>query len=281
MMMPTTALRLIRKMRGGAQAHLVEADDGHFYVVKFQNNPQGRRILLNEWFGSHILRHLGIACPHVQVLRITREFLDDFPEVCITTGTRNIAVNPGLHFGSRYPGDPERMAVYDFVPDTVLQKVVNRREFAGMLAVDKWTCNADARQTIFIRTRVSDYVSGVDVHPRQVAFIALMIDHGYLFNGQYWDCIDAPVTGLYVRPLVYDWLRTWSDLQPWLDGILTFPEHVINEALRQVPPEWIDNDGAELGRLFEILMRRKVCVQTMLLNCFHARRVNFPNWSER
>jgi hypothetical protein len=50
--MPASARRLVRKMRGGAQAHLIEADDGHFYVVKFRNNPQGRRILVNEWFGA-------------------------------------------------------------------------------------------------------------------------------------------------------------------------------------------------------------------------------------
>ena len=37
--MPLNAVRLIRKMRGGAQAHLLECDDGCFYVVKFLNNP--------------------------------------------------------------------------------------------------------------------------------------------------------------------------------------------------------------------------------------------------
>ena len=54
--MPVDALRLIRKMRGGAQAHLIEADDGNFYVVKFRNNPQHRRILVNEWLGGSFLR---------------------------------------------------------------------------------------------------------------------------------------------------------------------------------------------------------------------------------
>jgi hypothetical protein len=46
--MPVDACRLIRKMRGGAQAHLIQAADGHHYVVKFLNNPQHRRILVNE-----------------------------------------------------------------------------------------------------------------------------------------------------------------------------------------------------------------------------------------
>ena len=45
--MPLTAVRHIRKMRGGAQSHLLQADDGNYYVVKFRNNPQHRRILSN------------------------------------------------------------------------------------------------------------------------------------------------------------------------------------------------------------------------------------------
>jgi hypothetical protein len=31
-------------MRGGAQSHLMRCGDGHYYVVKFQNNPPHRRI---------------------------------------------------------------------------------------------------------------------------------------------------------------------------------------------------------------------------------------------
>ena len=65
--MPVDARRLIRKMRGGAQAHLIEAADGHCYVVKFLNNPQHRRILINEWIASVFLRHLGFSTPEAAV----------------------------------------------------------------------------------------------------------------------------------------------------------------------------------------------------------------------
>ena len=61
--MPVLAKRLIRKMRGGAQAHLLECDDGHFYVVKFRNNPQHRRVLINEWLASAFLNYLRISTP--------------------------------------------------------------------------------------------------------------------------------------------------------------------------------------------------------------------------
>ncbi|MEO7142944.1 MAG: hypothetical protein ABI165_05510, partial [Bryobacteraceae bacterium] len=61
--MPVDAIRLIRKMRGGAQAHLIETGDGHFYVVKFRNNPQHRRILINERIASILLDYLQITAP--------------------------------------------------------------------------------------------------------------------------------------------------------------------------------------------------------------------------
>src|SRR5215471_4953952 len=109
--MPVRARTLIRKMRGGAQAHLLEADDGNYYVVKFRNNPQHGRILVNELLASVFLRYLQIAAPPTAMVRITPEFLGAWPEVHLTLGTRRIGVEPGWHFASQYPGDPSRIAV--------------------------------------------------------------------------------------------------------------------------------------------------------------------------
>ena len=47
--------------------------------------------------------------------------------------------------------------VYDFLPDTLLDKVVNANEFLGVLAFDKWMGNADARQSIFFRARLRQW----------------------------------------------------------------------------------------------------------------------------
>src|SRR5258706_13849571 len=118
--MPVDARRLIRKMRGGAQAHLIEAADGHCYVVKFLNNPQHRRVLVNEWIASIFLRYLGIATPDVAMVRVTPQFLAANPEVYIQLGSGRRQVEPGWHFGSCFPGDPRRTAVYDFLPAGLL-----------------------------------------------------------------------------------------------------------------------------------------------------------------
>src|ERR1035441_9496095 len=136
--MPVLARRLIRKMRGGAQAHLLQCDDGHFYVVKFLNNPQHRRILINEWIASVFLNYLQISTPEAAIVNLPAEFLGSNPEIYIQLGSRHLAVEPGWHYGSRYPGNPAKVMVYDFLPDVLLGKVVNAAEFLGVLVFDKW-----------------------------------------------------------------------------------------------------------------------------------------------
>src|ERR1039457_684469 len=146
------ARRLVRKMRGGAQAHLIEGDDGRFYVVKFRNNPQHRRILVNERIASALLRFLHIDVPVTAVMNFSRRFLEENPNAFVQLGSRRVAAEHGPHFASAYPGDPHQTVVYDFIPDVLLGKVVNLSDFLGVFVFDKWACNTDARQSLFLRT---------------------------------------------------------------------------------------------------------------------------------
>jgi len=276
--MPVDAVRLIRKMRGGAQAHLLEASDGHFYVVKFQNNPQHRRILVNEWLGSSFLSYLGISTPEAAIVRVSADFLRANPEVHIQLGFRRGPVEPGWHFGSRFPGDPSRNVVYDFLPDSLLDKVENLGDFLGVLAFDKWMANADSRQSVFFRARVREWLPGSAAHPLRLGFVAHMIDNGYVFDGPHWRLQDAPLQGLYFRLQVYRAVRGLDDFQPWLDRIAHFPEEVVDEALKQIPPAWIEGDEAELRTLLERLLERGRKVPAALEGSRAARENPFPNW---
>src|SRR5437016_4361830 len=143
--MPLNAVRHVRKMRGGAQSHLLAADDGNWYVVKFRNNPQHRRILVNELLAAEFLDYLKIAAPPSAVIRVSEDFVRQNPELHLTLGSRQLEVEPGWHFGSRYPGDPGRTAVYDFLPDALLPGVANIEDFRAILVFDKWAANADGR----------------------------------------------------------------------------------------------------------------------------------------
>jgi hypothetical protein len=68
---------------------------------------------------------------------------------------------PGLHFGSRYPVDPLRQAVYDYLPLSLLRVVLNADSFCGMLAFDKWVSNANGRQAVFFRDRARRWLPPV------------------------------------------------------------------------------------------------------------------------
>ncbi len=271
--MPVDARRLVRKMRGGAQAHLLEGSDGNCYVVKFSNNPQHRRILVNEWISAVFLRHLGLSSPEAAMVRVSDEFLRNNPDAYLQLGRERRAPALGWHFGSRYPGDPARTAVYDFLPDSLLDKVENAAEFPGVLAFDKWTSNEDSRQAIFFRARVR-----VEQRPERLGFIAQMVDNGYVFGGPHWRLSDSPIQGLYFRPLVYAKVRGWADFEPWMERIRHFPEEVVDQAVKQIPPAWVVGEEFELERLLDRLLARRKRVADLIQDCRAGRADPFPAW---
>ncbi len=272
------ARRFIRKLRGGAQAHLLQCDDGQFYAVKFRNNPQHRRILVNEWIASIFLRYLQIASPGTAIVSISPEFLKANPDVHIQLGSRHVTPEPGWHFGSGYPGDPLKVSVYDFIPDVLLEQVVNIAEFLGVLVFDKWMGNADARQSIFFRARLRDWIPESAVHASKLGFVAQMMDHGYVFDGPHWTFADSPLHGLYFRPSVYRTVRGLDDFQPWLDRIVNFPEEVVDDALKQIPSQWLNGDEDALEAMLTKLMARRRRVPDLVSESRNCRINPFPNW---
>jgi hypothetical protein len=276
--MPIHAQRFIRKMRGGAQAHLMECDDGHFYVVKFRNNPQHRRILVNEWIATSFLNYLQISAPPAAIVDLSPEFLAKNPEIHIQLGSRHIDVEPGWHFGSRYPGDPAKVMVYDFIPDLLLDKVANLNEFLGVFVFDKWIGNADARQSIFFRARLREWSPSEGDRPLRSGFVAHMMDHGYIFDGPQWSFSDSPLQGLYFRPTVYSGVRSLDEFQPWLDRVIHFPEEVVDNAQKQIPPEWLAEDGPALEALLMKLMQRRKRVPDLIADSRRGRTNPFPAW---
>jgi hypothetical protein len=276
--MPTDARRLIRKMRGGAQAHLIEAADGHAYVVKFLNNPQHRRILINEWIASTFLNYLGIATPAAAMVRISEDFLAANPEVHLQLGARHEFPKTGWHFGSRFPGSPMTNTVYDFLPDGILETIENVPDFLGALAFDKWMGNADARQSIFFRARLKEWIPGSEAHALKMGYVAQMIDNGYVFGGPHWQFADSAIQGLYFRPHVYKSVRSLADFDPWLSRIVHFPEEIVDQSVKSIPPAWLEGEEEALEVLLARLLKRRARVPDLIENSRGGMINLFPNW---
>jgi hypothetical protein len=260
-------------MRGGAQSHLMRCDDGNYYVVKFQNNPQHRRILVNELLGTRLAARLGLPATPVAIVYVSQDLIRLTPELCIETPRARVPCQPGLQFGSRFPGDPHQLTLHDFLPDKHLTEVENLHDFAGMLVFDKWTCNTNGRQTIFLR----DFQDGED--PQGARYRTLMIDQGFCFNAGEWNFPDAPLRGLYARNRVYEGITGRESFGPWLERIeKRMSERVFDELVREIPPEWYEDDLDSLLRLVEQLHRRRNLVPDLLLAAKNTTRHPFPNW---
>lgn len=276
--MPVRARNLIRKMRGGAQAHLLEGEDGAFYVVKFTNNPQHRRILINEWLACAFLRYLQIHVPASALIELTPEFVADTPDLYLSMGPKREPIPPGVHFGSRMAVHPERVAVYDFLPDKLLGKVENRVDFLGTLVFDKWIGNADSRQAVFFRAKAKTWTPLKGEAPARTGFFAQMIDHGFAFNGPHWDFQDSPLQGVYFRTSVYEEVQSLDSFQPWLEMVENFPVEVIDAAWKEIPRNWLDGDESELEAVLETLLKRRRRVAQLIEALRRERSNAFPNW---
>ncbi len=262
-------------MRGGAQSHLMFCDDRHYYVVKFINNPQHVRILANEMLANRLADYVGLPVAPWACVDVSQELIDRTPELHFQQVHGRARCAAGRHFGSRIPVDPAREAIYDFVPDQTLQMLANREAFAGMLAFDQWTCNADARQAVFYGAGVAAAAGDA------VRYRALMIDQGFCFNDGEWSFPDSPLRGLYPRLVVYEGVTGWESFEPWLTRIMQMDPSVLERAAEGIPSAWYEGAGEELERLIVTLDRRRARLPELLEAVRRSARAPFPRWSAR
>jgi hypothetical protein len=175
---------------------------------------------------------------------------------------------PGLSFGSRYVVSPLEGQVYDYLPETMISRVRNLRDFAGILALDKWTCNANGRQAAFWKLA------------RERKLTAAFIDQGYCFNAGEWNFPDSPLRGVFGRNDVYECVTSWDSFEPWLSRIETFPESSLWPLAEEIPPEWYGGASDELERLLQHLLARRSRVRELILDFRNSSRNPFPNWRE-
>ena len=263
------ALEEIRRMRGGAQAHLMRCSDGHYYVVKFQNNPQHPRILANEMFAARLAELVGLPVPRPAFIEAPDELIGGNPQMVIETGTRIEPCAGGLAFGSSFPGDPGLTLVMDFLPDRLLRKV--RRlgpTFLGAFVFDKWTCNCNGRQMIFTRS----------VDDKTHAYTPWLIDQGFCFNDGEWDFPDSPIRSIYPRRLVYESVRGLESFEPFLSRIENLASRVIEDASVDIPQAWCGEDPSRIRWLVERLVERRRRLRQMIVDAKNSDLRPFPNW---
>jgi hypothetical protein len=256
----------VRRMRGGAQAHLMRCSDNHLYVVKFGNNPQHPRVLANEWLATRLAERIGLPVPATEVVEVGEWLVKLTPELNIQLVHHTVPCQPGSQFGSRYPVNPMEGQVFDYLPMEGMNRVRNLEAFTGILALDKWTGNADGRQAAFWRRL------------RERNYTAIFIDQGYCFNAGEWTFPDYPLCGVYARDEVYAGVRGWESFEPWLSRIEHLDERVIWEIAQEIPPEWYADECDALDQLVNKLIRRRRIVRDLIQAFRDSPRRPFPGW---
>jgi hypothetical protein len=248
------AVQQIRRMQGGAQGQMMLGADGHMYVVKFQNNPQHMRVLANEFLASRLAAAAGLSVPEVELVEVSSWLVENSPELEIDLGRSRLA-------GGLMPGQ-----VMDYLAEEQLTDVRNLNEFAGILALDKWTGNANGRQAVFVRRQ------------RERRYKAVFIDFGYCFHAGEWRFEDSPLRGVYYRNEVYREISGWESFEPWLTRMETMPAETVWAAANEVPPEWYGGELGDMETLVEKLLARRSRIRELVEGFGKSERKPFPKW---
>ena len=261
------AVQHIRRMRGGSQSHLLRASDNGYYVTKFQNNPQHLRILANEFLGSRIGRLIGLPMPEVRIIEVSEWLIQNSPGFKIEVGGISVPCAPGLQFGSRYVCGPEEGRIFDYLPEGILRKIGNREDFPRVLVFDKWTCNTDGRQAVFVK-RFDD-----------PSYHATFIDQGHCFNVE-WTFPDSALRGVFAQNAVYENVTSWESFEPVLSRVEAIKAEELRSLAREVPNEWYGHKISEMERLIDTLYARRLVVRDLVTSFRESTRSPFPRWRE-
>jgi hypothetical protein len=156
--------------------------------------------------------------------------------------------------------------VVDYLPEEQLLEVRNLREFAGILALDKWTCNINGRQAVFQKSR------------RERHYHATFIDQGYCFHAGDWKFIDASLGGVFAENTVYRGVTGWESFEPWLSRIENLAPETAWAIAETIPPEWYGGDLSALEVLLDRLLARRGRVRELIGAFRESGRRPFPNW---
>jgi len=262
-----SAVQHLRPLRGGAQAHLLRATDGNCYVTKFQNNPQHIKVLANEMLAGRLGLALGLPIPQVVVIELSEWLIEHTTELRIQLASTQIPCRSGKQMGSLYCGSPG--LALDYLPQELLSKVSNVADFARVLVLDKWTCNADGRQAVFYRNKTHS--------PR---YTAAFVDQGYCFNAGEWTFPDFPLRGVFANNCVYQGVTGWESFEPALTRAEEMGCDAIWRCAMDVPAEWYDGDRDGLERLVETLYQRRQIIRRLISIFRESARKPFPNWPD-
>ena len=245
------ATAFVKRVRGGSQSAMIQACDGHYYVVKSPRNPQHRRCLISDFLGSALARSIGLPTPEPRVVYVPPGLVPDGGGLVTGPppdgGGRSLF--DSLCFASRVPVDPTKKAIYDCLPRSLWPQVVNGDVALGCWLFDCWTSNSDHVQVMFHRVRRTRGSPG--------GYSLTKIDHGFCFDAHNWSFNDGTRSMSYWQIEPAFSVGTLENFEPYLTAIRSVRIQEAHGILHAIPNIWMaPGEAALLDRLVRQLVRR-------------------------
>jgi HipA-like kinase len=226
-------MRDVRSLRGGSQPHLMQASDGNYYIVKFQDNPQGTKVLANELLASRIAECIGLPVPRAVVVYLPEEVAAG---LTFEKPGGKFPVAPGLHCGLKVVISPLKGRMYEIPPHREAHNTRNNTDLIGARLFDFWTRNHDLRQCIYWRRCAERKLS--------ICFI----DNGHCFGGPEWSISSHHV------PLQLPEGTDIELLSGWIGRFERLTRAQLFALASEIPPEWYGNNQRSLNAMIEALL---------------------------
>ena len=255
-----------RRMTGGSHSHLIMGSDSIPYIVKFLDNPQHQCVLANEWLAAHLAALLDLPVPRSAIVEVSEAFLRANPQLTINHQERERSPAAGLQFGSELVGGILPGRNVDYLPTSRWSLLSNRMDLFGALVLDRWICNRDGRQTVFV------------TNMRTKKIRVYLIDHGDCFGRSTWE-LDIPVKcGLYRNHSVYKDVLGLRSFEPWLTRLNGLNIEAIWKGFTTMPAAWYESSPVHPEVLTCALEERRQRIADVLTDMAHQNPRIFPNW---
>lgn len=239
---------------GQTKPYLLLCDDGYQYYVKFKENPESPRVLINEFVCTKIANLVQIPLTTNKLVKINLQFVQVYGEVI----KHHIGetISQGLHFGSQKVDK-----AYPITSSQMIEGSTNPSCLSDVLLFDHLVGNEDR-----VSNRGNILMDGTS---KKIT----VLDHSHAFElGPIWDHIQLshrltdPIKPLDLSGYVYSkWVPYITGTDPFENFFhnmigLTREKmwHIINE----VPAEWNINTQ-EKQTLLEYLEYRKTNLHTV------------------
>lgn len=237
-------VKIIRTIQLGAtKPHLVECDDGKKYVAKFIGNPDGVKVLINEYVAASLAKLMGLPIPNFEIASI--ENITEFKNNLI-----GIEMIDGTVFCSEWIEKTSPVPGY-----FILSKTNNKYDAIKILIFDVIIGNNDRNPGNLLINFKNNSLIAID---HSHIFIHQALWNDYTLNSLIGKKIDISMMNKFNfnnLSLCLNDKNYIEDIKNFIKKIKNIKESDITKIVESIPSDW-NITSKEKNALIDFLMDR-------------------------